>query len=345
MQPTTVLNTDTTNQPKPLLDVRDLSVTFQTKEGTLKAVDRVSFNLARGDILGIVGESGCGKSLTLLSILRLIQNGAQVSGSVTYYRPDKEGNSTSVKLDELNESQLTKIRGTEIAMIFQDPLSSLNPVYRVGDQIIEAIRLHNRISKREASKIAVDLMKRVGIQSAEERARSFPHQLSGGMRQRIMIAMALSCNAKLLLADEPTTMIDEISQMQIIQLLKELRHSFGSIIYVTHDLGVVAELCTRVAVMYAGRLVELADVQSIFKRPMHPYTKLLLESVPRVDRERQKLTSIPGAVKPPVNPKNECRFVDRCPYVIEQCRKELPKLVQTDTQGTHQSACIRWKEI
>lgn len=345
MQPTTVLNTGTTNQPKPLLDVRDLSVTFQTKEGTLKAVDRVSFNLARGDILGIVGESGCGKSLTLLSILRLIQNGAQVSGSVTYYRPDKEGNSTSVKLDELNESQLTKIRGTEIAMIFQDPLSSLNPVYRVGDQIIEAIRLHNRISKREASKIAVDLMKRVGIQSAEERARSFPHQLSGGMRQRIMIAMALSCNAKLLLADEPTTMIDEISQMQIIQLLKELRHSFGSIIYVTHDLGVVAELCTRVAVMYAGRLVELADVQSIFKRPMHPYTKLLLESVPRVDRERQKLTSIPGAVKPPVNPKNECRFVDRCPYVIEQCRKELPKLVQTDTQGTHQSACIRWKEI
>lgn len=345
MQPTTVLNTNSTSQSKPLLEVRDLSVTFQTKEGTLKAVDRISFNLARGDILGIVGESGCGKSLTLLSILRLIQNGAQVSGSVMYYRPDKEGNSTSLRLDELNESKLTKIRGTEIAMIFQDPLSSLNPVYRVGDQIVEAIRLHKSISKREAFKTAVDLMKRVGIQSAEERARSFPHQLSGGMRQRIMIAMALSCNAKLLLADEPTTMIDEISQMQIIQLLKDLRHSFGSIIYVTHDLGVVAELCTRVAVMYAGRLVELADVQSIFKNPIHPYTKLLLESVPRVDKERQKLVSIPGAVKPPVNPRNECRFVDRCPYVIEQCRKELPELVQTDAQGTHMSACLRWKEM
>ncbi len=333
-----------------LLEVKNLSATFEIKRGTMHAVDDVSFSIRKGEVLGLVGESGSGKTLTALSILRLQPSSAQITGQIIYHFTPSEKQSwlegePFKDLAKLSESQLKRVRGKEIAMIFQDPLSSLNPVHRVGDQIVEAIRLHRTVSKRNAWREAVELMRQVGIQSPEKRARNYPHQLSGGMRQRIMIAMALSCRPKLLIADEPTTMIDEISQMQIIELLRNLKDMFGSILYITHDLGVVAELCTRVAVIYAGRIVETGDVNSIFSSSLHPYTRMLLDSIPRVDKPKQKLVSIPGAITPPINPKAQCRFVDRCPYVAHECREQLPELEDTMQPAGHFSACIRWREI
>ncbi|MHB1907982.1 MAG: ABC transporter ATP-binding protein [Nitrososphaerales archaeon] len=329
-----------TNENVPLLQVKDLKVAFEVaRSKVVVAVDRVNFELNRGEILGIVGESGSGKTMTALSILKLLPKNAKMQGEVLYHKE------TWQNIAKLSEKKLTSIRGGEIAMVFQDPLSSLNPVHKVGDQIVEAIRLHRKISKKLAMKEAIDLMRQVGIQSPEKRARDYPHQLSGGMRQRIMIAMALSCRPNLLIADEPTTMIDEISQMQIIELLKKLKDNFGAILYITHDLGVVAELCTRVAVMYAGRIVEIGSVDSIFARPKHPYTKMLIESIPRVDKTRQDLVSIPGMITTNVNPKDECRFVDRCPYAEQKCRERLPELEETNDSRNHLTACIRWKDI
>jgi peptide/nickel transport system ATP-binding protein len=340
-----------------LLEISDLSVSFKLDRGILQAVDKVSFTIRRNEVVGIVGESGSGKSLTALSVLKLTPRNARISGKITYYRkgspPAKTGNPTiapeairPVALSKLREWQLKKYRGSEIAMIFQDPLSSLNPVQKVGDQIIEAIRLHFRVSKIKARTKAIDLMGQVGIQSPETRVNDYPHQLSGGMRQRIMIAMALSMEPKLLIADEPTTLLDEISQMQIIEMMKNLRSRLASIMYITHDLGVVAELCTKVVVMYGGRIMEIGDLQTIFKNPKHPYTRLLIESIPRVDRPKQsRLVSIPGSVSPAINPRRECRFVNRCPYAIDKCKESLPELEQTDSSGAHLTSCIRWREL
>jgi oligopeptide/dipeptide ABC transporter ATP-binding protein len=334
-----------------LLELKDLAVKFKIdKDNTLHAVDRVSFVVNRNEVVGIVGESGSGKSLTALSILKLTPRKASVTGRVTYYlqtaNSDDGQVSSSVLLSDLSESKLKRYRGSEIAMIFQDPLSSLNPVQRVGDQIVEAIRLHRRVDKKEAWAEAIHLMRQVGIQSPESRAHDFPHQLSGGMRQRVMIAMALSMEPKLLIADEPTTLLDEISQMQIIDMLKQLRNRLASILYITHDLGVVAELCTKVVVMYSGRVMEVGDVTSIFQKARHPYTKLLIESIPRVDKAKSKrMPTIPGNVTPAVNPKAQCRFVDRCPYAIEKCKESLPELEPTEDGAGHLTACIRWRDL
>jgi len=332
-----------------LLDIQNLSVKFKNSQGLIVAVNRVSFGLQKGEVLGLVGESGSGKTMTALSILKLLPNNAMLEGDVFYHKIEGDNESRIQQawqnISKLKESQLRNLRGNEIAMVFQDPLSSLNPVQRVGDQIVEAIRLHNKMSKKEAWKQVVDLLSQVGIQSPEKRARNFPHQLSGGMRQRVMIAMALSCRPKVLIADEPTTMIDEISQMQIIDLLKRIKRNFGGILYITHDLGIVAELCTRVVVMYAGRIVEIGDVKTIFTKPKHPYTKMLIDSIPRVDREKQKLVSIPGMIVGNLNPKGECRFASRCPYVMPKCNDGLPELEDTSDSSGHLTACIRWKEI
>jgi oligopeptide/dipeptide ABC transporter ATP-binding protein len=333
------------NNTEILLNVKDLTVSFLLENGKqVLAVDDVSFEIGRGEVLGLVGESGSGKTMTALSILQLQPYTAKMRGQVLY-RTTKEERSQKQDLTSLPEKKLRSIRGKEIAIVFQDPLSSLNPVYRVGDQIVEAIRLHEKIPKKIAKERAIELMRRVGIQSPEKRARDFPHQLSGGMRQRVMIAMALSMEPKLLIADEPTTMIDEISQMQIIELLKGLKNNFAAILYITHDLGVVAELCNRIAVMYAGRIVETGNVLDIFKDPKHPYTKLLIESIPRVDRKKQDLVSIPGMITTNIDPKSECRFVNRCPYASQQCMESLPELEVIPNAQGHFTACIKWKEI
>jgi peptide/nickel transport system ATP-binding protein len=357
---TPIQTLDETPSDVPLnsfLEVKELSVKFKIdKNNVLHAVDKVSFDINRNEVVGIVGESGSGKSLTALSILKLTPRNASVTGDVTYFKQQTSDDTDSrqsgsqivvpVSLRRLSEAQLKRFRGSEIAMIFQDPLSSLNPVQRVGDQIVEAIRLHRRISKRKAWERAIQLMGQVGIQSPETRARDYPHQLSGGMRQRVMIAMALSMEPKLLIADEPTTLLDEISQMQIIDMMKQLRTRLASILYITHDLGVVAELCTKVVVMYAGRIMEIGDVSTIFKNPRHPYTKLLIESIPRIDKAKSKrLTSIPGYVIPAINPKSQCRFVDRCPYAIQRCQEALPELEPAEEGKGHLTACIRWREL
>ncbi len=334
-------------KPDSLLEIKDLSVKFMlAKNDVLHAVDKVSFVINRNEVVGIVGESGSGKTLTSLAILKLTPRLATVAGKVTYFKRISSGEFKSVPLDRFPERFLKRYRGSEIAMIFQDPLSSLNPVQKVGDQIVEAIRLHRRVSKRKAWARAVELMGQVGIQSPETRAHDYPHQLSGGMRQRVMIAMALSMEPKLLIADEPTTLLDEISQMQIIEMMKQLRTRLSSILYITHDLGVVAELCTKVVVMYAGRIMEIGDVNTIFNNPRHPYTKLLIESIPRIDKAKSnRLASIPGNVTPPINPKSQCRFVDRCPYAIQKCRESLPELEPAEEGMDHLTSCIRWREL
>jgi peptide/nickel transport system ATP-binding protein len=337
---------NTSGKKNSLLEIKELSVKFKIDSSTfLHAVDKVSFEINRNEVVGIVGESGSGKSMTALSILSLTPRKALVSGNVIYHINASDGSrngsrqsgseiSQGVSLRGLSESELKRFRGSEIAMIFQDPLSSLNPVQRVGDQIVEAIRLHNRISKERAWERAIQLMDQVGIQSPETRARDFPHQLSGGMRQRVMIAM------------EPTTLLDEISQMQIIEMMKQLRTRLASILYITHDLGVVAELCSKVVVMYSGRVMEIADVNTIFKNPRHPYTKLLIESIPRIDKAKSKrLASIPGSIAPTINPKAQCRFVERCPFVIEICRETLPELEATDDGRDHLTSCLRWRDL
>jgi peptide/nickel transport system ATP-binding protein len=344
MQTDKTLQEPVVSSAQSLLELRKLSVSFKLPLGELHAVDGVSFDVRRNEVVGIVGESGSGKSLTALSILRLTPRNARVSGKITYHQESSDGD--SISLDQLPESRLKKFRGSEIAMIFQDPLSSLNPVQKVGDQIIEAIRLHSRVSKKEAKSRTVELMAQVGIQSPESRVNDYPHQLSGGMRQRVMIAMALSMEPKLLIADEPTTLLDEISQMQILDMMKKLRTRLASILCITHDLGVVAELCSKVVVMYSGRVMEIGDVYTIFKNPKHPYTRLLIESIPRIDKEKsQRLPTIPGSVTPPINPKAQCRFVDRCPYAIDKCRESLPELEPITDANDHLTSCIRWGEI
>ena len=320
----------------PLLDVRSLSTHFFTDEGVVRAVEQVSFEIQPGEILSLVGESGCGKSVTGLSILGLIPSppGRIVHGEILF---------DGKNLLQLKEKEMERVRGNEISMIFQEPMTSLNPVFTIGDQIMEAITLHQSVDRSEARKRTIEMLDRVQIPAPETRIDAYPHQLSGGMRQRAMIAMALSCQPKLLIADEPTTALDVTIQAQVLRLLKEIQREMGmAVMLITHDLGVVTEIADRVAVMYAGRIVEVASIGAIFGHMRHPYTKGLLDSIPQLTEKKKRLNAIPGQVPNPLSLPVGCKFHPRCYLMIEDCKKEEPSLSQVD--GDHFSRCIRWKE-
>ncbi|MCB0828113.1 MAG: ABC transporter ATP-binding protein [Solirubrobacterales bacterium] len=321
---------------EPLLSVDELEVTFRTEDGAVRAVDRVSFGLERGEVVSIVGESGCGKSVTAMSLMGLTEGpNASVGGSV---RLDGQ------ELVGADGETLRAVRGDRMAMVFQNPMTSLNPVHRIGNQIVEQIRAHRDVGKREAMDRAVELLDAVGVPDAEERARSYPHEFSGGMRQRAMIAMALSLDPEILIADEPTTALDVTIQAQIIELLRKLNRERGlAVILITHDLGVVAEIADRVAVMYAGRIVETGSLDEVFYDPRHPYTWGLLGSVPRVGGERpRRLAQIEGQPPSLLNPPSGCRFRARCPHAFNMCESE-PELIARGEPGDHLDRC--WLEI
>ncbi|HUS13798.1 MAG TPA: ABC transporter ATP-binding protein [Chloroflexia bacterium] len=305
--------------PNEILRVEDLQTYFYTEDGVVKAVDGVSFRVRRGETLGVVGESGCGKSVTSLSIMRLIgQPGKTVGGKIWFKGRD---------LLTLTEEQMCKIRGDDISMIFQQPTSCLNPVFRIGDQISEVLMLHRGMGRDQAMKRSIELLSMVGIPSAKSRAQNYPHEMSGGMCQRVMIAMALACEPELLIADEPTTALDVTIQAQILELMKDLKANFNTgIILITHDLGVIAEMADHVAVMYAGHIVEEASVNALFDAPKHPYTQGLLASIPVLGQVKDRLDVIPGSVPNLRNLPPGCRFANRCPHVMEICRKEDPAL-------------------
>ena len=321
------------SQPS-LLEVKSLRTAFRTDDGELVAVDGVDFSVEKGRTLGIVGESGCGKSVTSLSIMRLIPEppGRILSGEILFEGRD---------LLKLSEEEMRSIRGNRISMIFQEPMTSLNPVFTTGYQIAEAIELHQKgLSKETVRRRTVEILELVGIPEPQRRADEYPHQLSGGMRQRVMIAMALSCNPQLLIADEPTTALDVTIQAQILELIKRLQRELGTaMILITHDLGVVAEVCDEVAVMYAGKVVEYGTVHEIFERPMHHYTKGLLRSVPHFEsgKRRERLETIPGIVPNLLKLKPGCRFVDRCGAAEDDCRKQEPLI--PSRHGGHAYAC------
>jgi peptide/nickel transport system ATP-binding protein/oligopeptide transport system ATP-binding protein len=309
----------TVSSDGPLLDVEDLKVSFATEDGMVRAVDGVSFTVGRGEVVAVVGESGSGKSVTAMTLMGLTRGpNARFEGTATF-----EG----TELVGASEAELQRIRGNSIAMVFQDPMSSLNPVYRIGDQIIEQIRAHNDVTKAQALDRAVELMERVGIPRARERMRSYPHEFSGGMRQRVMIAMALSCSPDLLIADEPTTALDVTIQAQILDELRDLRAETGAgVILVTHDLGVVADIADRIVVMYSGRVVEQGTLDELFYDPQHPYTWGLLGSITRIDADRTAaLPAIPGTPPSLHRPPEGCHFRPRCPHEFEQC-SQVPAL-------------------
>jgi peptide/nickel transport system ATP-binding protein len=315
----------------PLLEVRDLSVSFKTEDGLVQAVDNLSLTVTAGEVLGIVGESGSGKTVSMMAVMRLIRDpNAIVDGQVLYRGRD---------LMPLPKNEIRSVRGREIAMIFQDPMTALTPVYTVGWQIAEQIRAHERVSRSVARARTIDLLEEVGIPNPARRVDEYPHQFSGGMRQRVMIAMALSCNPPLLIADEPTTALDVTIQAQILELMKRLQRDHGSaIVLITHDMGVIAELAERVCVMYAGRVVEEAPKRNLFSNPQHPYTWGLLGSIPRLDRPRQRrLVAIPGAPPSPLQPVEGCRFEPRCPHRFDRCTTH-PELVERVGPG-HRDAC------
>jgi oligopeptide/dipeptide ABC transporter ATP-binding protein len=324
----------------PLLEVRNLKTYFATARGEVRSVDEVSFTLEQGETLSLVGESGCGKSVTALSIMRLVSKPGRIVGGQVLFE--------NRNLLELSEAEMRAIRGDDIAMIFQDPMTSLNPVYTVGEQIAEAIRLHRKVSRKEAWHQAIEGMRDVAIPAPETRAKSYPHEMSGGMRQRVMIAMALACDPKLLIADEPTTALDVTIQAQILDLLAELKAKRNlGLLLITHDLGVVAEVSDRVAVMYAGKIVEEASVRELFARPRHPYTEGLLRAVPRLDEEgaerKRRLTTIEGVVPNPLQLPPGCRFAPRCQHAQEKCRAGDIPLIEAG--AAHLSRCIRVDEI
>ncbi|WP_163100634.1 ABC transporter ATP-binding protein [Peribacillus alkalitolerans] len=321
----------------PVLDVKELKTTFISSDGDIPAVDEVSFSVNKGEILGIVGESGCGKSVTSLSIMKLIpQPPGKIAGGEILLNGEN--------LVDASEKRMRQIRGNEVAMIFQEPMTSLNPLFTIGDQLTEAIQIHKKMTKKEVFQQAVEMLKLVGLPRAEAIMKEYPHQLSGGMRQRVMIAMALSCHPKLLIADEPTTALDVTIQAQILSLMKELNEKLDTaIIMITHDLGVVAELCQRVIVMYAGKVVEEATVETIFKDPKHPYTVGLLRSVPDIRDKKERLYSIPGNVPKPGSIQTGCRFAARCEHVHERCLSESPDLFQSGEEG-HYVRCFLHQE-
>jgi oligopeptide transport system ATP-binding protein len=316
-----------------LLAVKDLKTSFFTHVGEVKAVDGVSFEVGRGEAVALVGESGCGKSVTALSIMRLLSPpGRIVQGSIVFDGRELVG---------LPPAQLHKLRGNEISMVFQDPLTSLNPVLTIRQQLSETLLLHQRLSRREAGAQAVELLRMVGIPSPERRVNQYPHQFSGGMRQRVMIAMALSCNPKLLIADEPTTALDVTIQAQILELMKELKQKLDTaIILITHDLGVVAGLCNRIIVMYAGKIIEQGKLRDIFYHPQHPYTWGLLKSVPRLhDIEKRRLVPIVGQPPDLLKPPAGCAFHPRCEQAMGVCLKEQPPPFEVPGEAGHQVAC------
>ncbi len=325
----------------PLLEIENLKTQFFTRDGIVRAVDGVSYSVGAGETLAVVGESGCGKSVTALSILRLIPSppGRIVAGSVRFQGRD---------LLALDEAEMRDIRGNEISMIFQEPMTSLNPVLTIGRQIGEALRLHQGLDAKAATARAIEMLRLVRIPEPERRVDQYPHQLSGGMRQRVMIAMALACHPKLLIADEPTTALDVTIQAQILDLMRELKTKIGAaIILITHDLGVVAEMAERVVVMYAGRKVEEAPVAELFRRPYHPYTRGLLSSVPRLGSTlagpRQRLAEIPGVVPSLREEIQGCAFAPRCPFATGRCRIEAPQL---EAQGPGRLvACFEWAKV
>lgn len=316
----------------PLLLVEDLRIVFGPPGREQVAVDGVNLRLTEGEVLGIVGESGCGKSLTALSILGLVPKpaGRIDSGRILLRGQD---------IVKCTNAELNQIRGKEISMIFQEPMTALNPVFKVGEQIAETIRVHEGLSRSHARRRALELLELVGISNPNQRIDEYPHELSGGMRQRVMIAIALACRPKILIADEPTTALDVTIQAQILSLLKELQREFGmAVILITHDLGVVAQVVDRVMVMYAGRTVEQGTVTDVFERPSHPYTKLLLESIPSLELDTERLQTIPGMVPSLSNLPKGCRFHPRCPSMHVQCIEQAPTMVNVSHQ--HQAACI-----
>jgi oligopeptide/dipeptide ABC transporter ATP-binding protein len=317
---------------EPLLDVRDLCTSFVTDDGIVGAVDGVSFSLDPGETIGIVGESGCGKSVTNLTIMGLNPKTARVSGMALFKGED---------MLQVSPRRLREIRGNEIAMIFQDPMTSLNPVHRIGTQLVEAVLLHNDVSHEEAKKRALESLKEVGIPQAARRIDDYPHQFSGGMRQRVMIAMALINDPDVLIADEPTTALDVTTQAQIIALIGQLQKDHGTaVIMITHDLGVVAEIADEIVVMYAARVVERARVDDLFEQPRHPYTWGLLGSLPRLGADVERLVQIPGQPPSLLAPPAGCRFNPRCAYSFNRCHEEDPRLMPVPGTDDHKQACF-----
>lgn len=313
-----------------ILEIVQLKLQFFTDKGIVNAIDGVSLEVKEGEVVGLVGESGCGKSVTSLAVMGLVPQppGKIVGGSIRF---------KGTEVTKLKPKELRKLRGNEMAMIFQEPMTSLNPLFTIGDQIVEAIRIHQKCTKKEAKDKALEMLRKVGI-SREGILKEYPHKLSGGMRQRVMIALAMVCNPKLLIADEPTTALDVTIQAQILELMKSLNQEFGTaILLITHDLGVVSEMCDRVVVMYAGQVVEETDSRTLFKNPQHPYTKGLLNSIPKLTGNEKRLYSIPGQVPNPLYFPNGCRFAPRCEYAMERCHIEQPELLPVTE--AHQSRC------
>jgi peptide/nickel transport system ATP-binding protein len=323
---------------EPLLDIRGLKTHFTTEDGVVQAVDGVDIAIGRGETVGVVGESGCGKTVTALSVLKLIAMppGRIVAGQILYQGRD---------LAPLSSAEMDRIRAKEIAMVFQEPMTSLNPVYSIGEQIAEVLRRHENLGRKAALDKTVEMLRLVQIPNPEKRLNDYPHQFSGGMRQRVMIAMALSCSPKLLIADEPTTALDVTIQAQILELLQDMKSRFGmAIMLITHAMGVVAETAQRVVVMYAGKVIEEAPVEALFATPRHPYTQGLIRSIPRIDTaatHKARLEAIPGVVPSLLNPPPGCRFAARCRHAMPKCREAVPPLL--DLGGGHRVACVLYQ--
>ena len=322
-----------------VIEINSLKTFFYLEEGVFPAIDDITFNIKKNKTLGVVGESGCGKSVTALSIMRLIENpGKIVSGEIIF----KKNNNKNIDLLKINPMSKTmrSIRGNDISMIFQEPMTSMNPVFTIGDQIVEVIRLHKQYTYDEAKQTAIKILKDVGIPSPEIKMNEYPHQQSGGIRQRAMIAMALSCNPLLLIADEPTTALDVTIQAQVLELMKSLQNNYNtSILFITHDLGVISEMCDDVIVMYMGKIVEQASVNDLFNNPKHPYTIGLMNSIPSIDSNNEKpLITIKGNVPNPFEITKGCKFQSRCPNVMEICKNEEPKL--TNVSNNHNTSCF-----
>ncbi|MCY3915111.1 MAG: ABC transporter ATP-binding protein [Chloroflexi bacterium] len=323
--------TDLTTAAEPVIDVQDLSVQFAVDEGTLKAVDGVSFAIEEQQVFGLIGESGCGKTVTAQSLMRLVPKPGRIVNGQINYRAD-QGGAIDLAALEPSGTEIRAIRGNEIAMIFQEPMSSLSPIHSIGNQLMEAVRLHVTANRREAYQIALEMLDLVGIPNPVQRLEEYPHHFSGGMRQRVMIAMALACRPRLLIADEPTTALDVTVQAQILDLIARTQSQFQmAVLYITHDLGIIAEICDQVAVMYLGRIVEQGSVRDIFHNPLHPYTRRLLAATPRIGQHAERLQSIDGTVPIPIGMPRACGFSSRCPDIIAGCCDvALPALVEIE---------------